>query len=60
VSSTPTVYPCIVVDPPWTYENARGTQTRSRGGRSKTTAPTHGGKWWFTSVPEFLKRFDRE
>lgn len=34
-------YATIVADPPWTYDNARGTQTRSTGGRSKTTAAGH-------------------
>ncbi len=31
-------YATLVVDPPWAYKNARGTQTRSRRGRSQVTA----------------------
>lgn len=31
-------YGTIVVDPPWRYTNNRGTQTRSRAGRSSTVA----------------------
>ena len=31
-------YRTIVADPPWQYANARGTQTRSRAGRSAVTA----------------------
>lgn len=31
-------YRTIVADPPWEYTNARGTQTRSRRGRSAVTA----------------------
>lgn len=31
-------YRTIVADPPWRYENDRGTQTRSRAGRSATVA----------------------
>jgi len=34
-------YGTIVVDPPWRYENERGTQTRSRRGRKGTTAAGH-------------------
>jgi N6-adenosine-specific RNA methylase IME4 len=31
-------YRTIVADPPWRYQNARGTQTRCRAGRSQTVA----------------------
>lgn len=31
-------YGTIVIDPPWKYTNDRGTQTRSRAGRSSVTA----------------------
>jgi N6-adenosine-specific RNA methylase IME4 len=33
-----TKYRTIVADPPWRYTNERGTQTRSRAGRSAVTA----------------------
>ncbi len=34
-------YGTIVIDPPWQYENERGTQTRARRGRTGTTAAGH-------------------
>lgn len=34
----PKKYRTICADPPWRYENARGTQTRARAGRSATVA----------------------
>lgn len=34
----PGTYSTIVVDPPWRYQNSRGTQTRSRRGRAAITA----------------------
>lgn len=36
-----TRYGTIVVDPPWRYENERGTQTRAIRGRKSTTASGH-------------------
>ena len=37
----PTKYRTIVADPPWRYENDRGTQTRATRGRKGTTASGH-------------------
>lgn len=34
-------YGTIVADPPWRYENDRGTQTRAKRGRKGTTASGH-------------------
>lgn len=39
----PGTYATVVVDPPWRYSNARGTQTRSRRGRRAVTAEDNYG-----------------